>query len=97
LFNTRDVYPKFIQNLIRTLPSPSSLLLSVAKCQGQAKFGSVESNCQSQFEETCSFTCDTGYVSKVQPQTIFCQKNGTWNRDLTDLCSGDACNIHLTN
>jgi len=81
--------------LITTSPSSSLHLLSVTKCQGQVQFGSLEIICQSYSEETCSFMCDPGYVSKVQPQTILCQKNGTWSRDLADLCAGDVCNIKL--
>ena len=35
-------------------------------------------------EDTCSFTCNTGY-ELTGSETIFCQNNGSWNNNDT-LC-----------
>ena len=37
------------------------------------------------YEDTCSFTCNTGYVL-TGSDTRICQSNGSWNGGSDDVC-----------
>ena len=41
------------------------------------------------YEDTCSFTCNTGY-ELIGNDTTFCQSDGSWSGSNT-LCKGGLC------
>lgn len=73
-------------------------LFSVMKCQSSTN-GHLHlyTSCTFEMNTTCGYWCVNGY-KKSDPPFVVCSSNGTWNKDLNQLCKGSfLCDFFFLN
>nr|XP_022323823.1 low-density lipoprotein receptor-related protein 4-like isoform X2 [Crassostrea virginica] len=69
--------------------------LCVTLCLPTIQNGHLASDCLRQIGNTCSFTCNSNYISSVTPATIICTTGGNWNKDTATLCNPIKCPLEI--
>ena len=71
------------------------MFFTVILCSSTIQNGHLALDCLRQIGNTCSFTCNSNYISSITPTTIICTTGGNWNRDTATLCNRKAISIFL--
>ena len=59
--------------------------VAVKTCPDGIPNGSFDVNCSRHLDETCQYSCDTGY-KKMIDEPLKCLENQTWEVNVTDVC-----------
>ena len=70
--------------------------ISETVCTNIIPHGTIDASClDSKVDDSCeNFTCDSDYLKKANVGQFNCTEDGTWDYDLSTLCTGTSLRHH---